>query len=61
MDANLTGATLDGADLTGAYLTGGPVAGSTGGLPGANLGGVHYDEKTKWPVGFEPPPPAPTP
>jgi uncharacterized protein YjbI with pentapeptide repeats len=48
-DATLTGARLYGANLTGADLT------------DADLKGVHYDEKTKWPVGFKPPPPAPTP
>ena len=43
--------TLFAADLTGANLTG-------ANLDHTNLDGVHYDEKTKWPVGFKPPPSA---
>ncbi|UGT43803.1 pentapeptide repeat-containing protein [Nocardia yamanashiensis] len=48
-EADLTGATLrqvtlNGADLTGATLT------------GVQFDGVRYDAKTKWPVGFSPPP-----
>ena len=53
--ANLTGADLYGAHLTGANLTGANLTGAN--LTGADLTGIYYDEKTKWPVGFKPPPP----
>ena len=53
--ANLTGANLYGANLTGANLTGANLTGAN--LTGADLTGIYYDEKTKWPVGFKPPPP----
>jgi uncharacterized protein YjbI with pentapeptide repeats len=47
--ANLYGADLTGADLSGAYLT------------DAILEGITYDENTKWPAGFTPPPSTPRP
>lgn len=43
--ANLRHAMLDGADLSDAWLW------------GAKLEDVIYDEHTKWPEGFDPPPP----
>lgn len=42
--ADLTHATLLGTNLTGADLS------------GANLTDIYYDESTRWPVGFQPPP-----
>ena len=45
-DANLRGASLIGADLTGSDLT------------EADLADVHYDERTRWPDDFTPPPSA---
>jgi uncharacterized protein YjbI with pentapeptide repeats len=48
-DANLRGADLTGADLTGAVLS------------GTILEGITYDENTKWPAGFTPPPSTPRP
>jgi len=46
-DAHLRGADLEGADLSGADLTGAC-------LDGANLAGVTFDERTRWPTGFDP-------
>lgn len=43
-ESNLTGADLSGSNFTGALLD------------GAQMDGIIYDEKTIWPVGFEPPP-----
>ena len=62
--AILSGADLKGADLRDAYLTGATMWSAD--LEGANLTdtdltGVSYDEKTRWPVGFKPPPSAPCP
>jgi uncharacterized protein YjbI with pentapeptide repeats len=51
----MTGAHLHGADLDGANLSGAGLTGAD--LTVAYLRGVHYDEKTRWPGGFEPPPP----
>ena len=45
---------LEGADLSGANLTGAD-------LSGAYLEGVIYDDSTRWPEGFTPPPSAPRP
>ncbi|MGW4242949.1 pentapeptide repeat-containing protein [Nocardia sp. NPDC004722] len=45
--ANLTNASIQDADLTDADLT------------GANLTDVFYDNRTKWPQGFTPPPSRP--
>ena len=45
--ANLRGATLDRADLNGTDLTGAD-------LTGASLNTNKFNEKTKWPQGFEP-------
>jgi uncharacterized protein YjbI with pentapeptide repeats len=58
-DANLIDANLTGANLTGALLSGALLSGAN--LTGAhltNLDGVSlsYDEKTRWPAGFKPPP-----
>ena len=47
--ADLSGATLSSADLTGADLTGAT-------LHRATLIGVTFDDSTRWPDGFEPPP-----
>jgi len=52
----IIGGRLSGADLLGAKLTKADLIGAT--LTGADLTGIYYDEKTKWPVGFKPPPPA---
>ncbi|MFF0528688.1 pentapeptide repeat-containing protein [Nocardia amikacinitolerans] len=62
--ANLTRALLNGADLTGADLTGANLTGASlvganlqhTWLDGAHLTGVHYDNLTRWPDGFTPPP-----
>lgn len=48
-EADLTGATLRQVTLNGADLTGAILA-------GVSFDGVRYDAKTKWPVGFSPPP-----
>jgi hypothetical protein len=56
-NAELEGANLEGANLTDAILVG--VDLERANLHGALLTGVYYDEKTVWPVGFKPPPPAP--
>ena len=61
-EANLTGANLQQADFAGtilwkANLEGADLAGAniTGAnLGGANLKGVVYDDKTRWPDGFDP-------
>jgi len=57
--ANLRDAVLTGADLSGAYLAVANLAGAD--LTDANLDnvtmiGVRYDEFTRWPDGFVPPP-----
>lgn len=56
-EANLTGAKLVGADLRSAVLTGAR-------LQRADLTDIRWDDGTKWPDGFEPPPagyePSPT-
>jgi hypothetical protein len=59
VDVNLSGANLNHADLSGANLTHAHLSGADldeANLSGANLERVNYDEKTKWPVGFTPPP-----
>ncbi|MFI2476930.1 pentapeptide repeat-containing protein [Nocardia xishanensis] len=48
-DANLTSANLTGANLAGANLT-------SANLTGANLTDIRYDQRTRWPEGFTPPP-----
>lgn len=56
--ANLTEANLDSADLTGANLEGADLSGANlknANLTGSALGGVIYDEATRWPAGFNPP------
>jgi uncharacterized protein YjbI with pentapeptide repeats len=50
--ANLMGACLNGADLRGADLRGASLHWVL--LEKANLSGVRYDEKTRWPDGFNP-------
>jgi hypothetical protein len=57
--ANLRGTNLTGADLSGAYLAVTNLAGAD--LTGADLDstvmiGVRYDDTTRWPDGFDPPP-----
>ena len=54
--ANLTGCDLTGVDLDGADLKGANFAGAT--LTGCDLDGATFDENTKWPKGFTPPPEA---
>ena len=66
VDASFKGADLDGAqlwradltcaNLNGAALRGADLSGAT--LRGANLTDIVYDETTKWPEGFSPPPSA---
>ncbi len=51
--ANLSGAYLSGADLSGADLSGAYLSGAD--LTGANFTGAGYDDRTRWPTGFEPP------
>jgi hypothetical protein len=53
--ANLRGANLHGANLHGANLRGANLRGAN--LPDANLTDVCYDQRTRWPEGFTPPPP----
>lgn len=53
--ADMDGANLEGADLTGAHLEGVDLA-LVKGLEMANLSDVYYDDRTSWPVGFQPPP-----
>jgi uncharacterized protein YjbI with pentapeptide repeats len=73
-DVNLRGANLTGADLTGADLRYAAVNGawlryailtgadlSDADLTDAILEGITYDETTKWPIGFTPPPSTPRP
>ncbi len=48
-DADLTAANLRGANLCSAVL-------SRAALSGANLSGARYDDVTRWPEGFTPPP-----
>ncbi len=50
--ADLDGADLDGADLRGANLSGADLREAN--LSGADLSGVHYDDCTIWPTGFDP-------
>ena len=52
IDADLTRADLTGADLTRANMT-------RADLTRAILQGITYDENTKWPAGFTPPPSTP--
>lgn len=64
VDANLTGADLNGANLsetdlsranlTGATLKHANLSGAT--LTSANLTNIEYDNQTRWPTGFTPPP-----
>ena len=54
-DAELWGANLTNVDLFGANLSGAKLTGAY--LRDAKLGGsLRYDEETRWPKGFEPPP-----
>jgi uncharacterized protein YjbI with pentapeptide repeats len=53
-DADLTDAILTDAILIGAILIGADLTGAN--LRGADLEGIDYDETTKWPAGFTPPP-----
>lgn len=55
--ARLAGATFVGADLTGAAL--GSADLGTADLTDATMTGVQYDERTRWPEGFQPPPSSP--
>ena len=57
--ADLTGADLNEADLTGADLTGAHLNGAH--LFLAKLTDIIYDDSTRWPYGFTPPPSAPRP
>ena len=50
--ANLTGANLGDANLEGANLNGAWLEGAN--LNGANLNGAKADEKTTWPLWFDP-------
>lgn len=52
--ANLTDADLTYADLSGAVLSGTNLTGAK--LAYASLKDIVYDEKTKWPTDFVPPP-----
>ncbi|WP_405183628.1 pentapeptide repeat-containing protein (plasmid) [Nocardia sp. NBC_01377] len=62
--ADLTGATLTGATLINTKLTGANLAGvdlrytnmTDANLTDANLTGTMYDNDTRWPEGFTPPP-----
>jgi hypothetical protein len=59
--ANLRRADLRDADLAGADLTGADLRNAALGkaiLMGADLTGARYDQKTRWPDGFTPPPEA---
>lgn len=53
-EANLTGANFTGADLSGADFSRADLTGAV--LRKTNLTGVKYDERTRWPEGFDPPP-----
>jgi hypothetical protein len=53
-NADLRGANLQEADLTRARLNGADLTGAN--LRDAVLDGIEYDDKTKWPEGFRPPP-----
>lgn len=55
--ADLSGARLAFADLTGSDLSGANLSGAD--LTRAKLSGVAYNEGTRWPAGFTPPPPMP--
>ncbi|RDI48549.1 pentapeptide repeat-containing protein [Nocardia mexicana] len=57
--ADLTGATLNRANLNGAFLASAKLA-QVDGLDGTG-DSVYYDEQTRWPTGFMPPPPIPVP
>ncbi|MBM0231624.1 pentapeptide repeat-containing protein [Micromonospora sp. STR1_7] len=52
VNARLTGAHLQGADLQRADLRGADLTGAC--LDGADLTGVHFDQRTRWPMGFNP-------
>lgn len=54
-DANLSGARLGGASVTFADVSGTDFLGAD--LTGADLASVCYDQRTRWPEGFDPPPP----
>jgi hypothetical protein len=58
-EANLSGAFLAAANLSGAYLVKANLTGAN--LGNANLSGIYYDDSTKWPNGFQPPPSRPKP
>ena len=58
LGADLTGANLADADLTDADLSQAILTGAN--LTRANLTNVYYDQSTRWPVGFVPPPSRPT-
>jgi hypothetical protein len=51
-NADLRGADLREADLRGADLAGADLIGAK--LDGAKLDGARYDERTLWPIGFDP-------
>ena len=53
-EANLTNTNFIGADLSGADLSQADLTGAD--LRNANLTGIGYDERTRWPEGFDPPP-----
>ena len=57
--AKLNGAVLNSANLTGANLTGAVLTSAK--LRGAVLDGIIYDDSTRWPARFTPPPSAPKP
>ena len=57
--ANLTGADLRGANLYRADLTGAVLTSAK--LTGADLKSIVYDDSTRWPARFIPPPSAPQP
>ncbi len=57
--AKLPAAKLNGADLTGANLTGANL--DFADLTDCILEGITYDETTRWPDGFAPPPSTPRP
>jgi hypothetical protein len=52
VNVKLNGAHLQGADLQGADLRGADLRETC--LEGANLTGVTFDQRTKWPKGFDP-------
>lgn len=54
--AKFRGADLTGANLTEAYLEGANFTGAT--LEGADLTNIRYNDHTKWPEDFAPPPSA---